>query len=170
LTNYPEIAGGYAPYSLTTLHLTKSAIKKIVTPDAGRMYHHDEKTPGLVVCMTPAGSKTFYVVRRVAPERSSHRRPGDAAYKTGRHEIRLPYPGGSARRHATRGDAEYARPDLHGRGQLKDPMRQWRNATEYSIGCCRKRNDLLGRSGTEIKIAAVFESPRSQHRVGEAWV
>lgn len=48
-----------------TLHFNKSAIEQLHPPDDGREYHYDTKTPGLAVCVTKAGTKTFHLVRRV---------------------------------------------------------------------------------------------------------
>src|SRR5262245_39462957 len=48
-----------------TLHFTKASIDRLATPRAYRLTHYHENTPGLAVCVTPAGTKTFYVVRRV---------------------------------------------------------------------------------------------------------
>ena len=51
-----------------TLHFTKAGIEKLRQPADGREYHYDTKTPGLAVCITKAGSRTFYVVRRVGTQ------------------------------------------------------------------------------------------------------
>lgn len=48
-----------------TVNFTKQAIEKLPVPPDARVYHYDEKIPGLAVCVTPAGTRTFYVVRRV---------------------------------------------------------------------------------------------------------
>lgn len=49
-----------------TLNFTKAAIDQLPTPPSGRRdYHYDQKTPGLAICVTPTGSKTFYLVRRI---------------------------------------------------------------------------------------------------------
>jgi integrase len=47
------------------LNFTKAAIEKLQPPAGGREYHYDERGGGLAVCVTPAGTKTFYVVRRI---------------------------------------------------------------------------------------------------------
>lgn len=44
---------------------TKSALTDI-EPTGKRAWYRDTKTQGLALCVTPAGSKTFYVIRRVA--------------------------------------------------------------------------------------------------------
>lgn len=44
---------------------TKTALTAIV-PTGKRAWYRDTKTQGLNICVTPVGSKTFYVVRRVA--------------------------------------------------------------------------------------------------------
>lgn len=51
-----------------TLNFTKAAIDRLDVPAGARVYHYDERTPGLAVCVTPAGGKTFYVVRRIGRE------------------------------------------------------------------------------------------------------
>ena len=53
------------------INLTKAAIEGIKAPESGRIYVYDAKTAGLAVCITSAGSKTFYVYRKVdgRPER-----------------------------------------------------------------------------------------------------
>jgi len=48
-----------------TLNFTKAGIDNLPPPESGREYHYDVKIPGLSVCVTAAGRKTFYVVRRV---------------------------------------------------------------------------------------------------------
>lgn len=47
------------------LTFNKGRIKDLLTPEKGRVYYHDTKAPGLCVCVTSAGSKTFYVYRWV---------------------------------------------------------------------------------------------------------
>jgi hypothetical protein len=53
------------------ISLTKSAIEATRPPEAGRSYVRDSKTPGLVLCTTAVGSKSFYWYRRTdkGPER-----------------------------------------------------------------------------------------------------
>lgn len=50
---------------------TVERLAKLATPTAGRVYHYDEKVPGLCLCVTPAGAKTFYLYRKIdkRPER-----------------------------------------------------------------------------------------------------
>jgi integrase len=48
------------------LNFTVKSLAKLTCPaGADRVYHFDTKTPGLAVCITAAGSRTFYVYRRV---------------------------------------------------------------------------------------------------------
>lgn len=49
------------------LNFTKVALAALPVPDEQRQYHYDEKTPTLALCVTPVGTRTFYVVRRVGP-------------------------------------------------------------------------------------------------------
>lgn len=53
------------------INFTKAAIEGLKAPESGRVYVYDEKTAGLTVCVTAAGSKTFYLYRKVGgkPER-----------------------------------------------------------------------------------------------------
>jgi integrase len=53
------------------INFTKSAIEALKPPASGRIYVYDTKTPGLAICVTKAGSKTFYIYRKVdgKPER-----------------------------------------------------------------------------------------------------
>jgi integrase len=53
------------------IHFTKDAINRIKTPANGRTYTYDQKARGLAICTTAAGTKTFYLYRKVAgrPER-----------------------------------------------------------------------------------------------------
>jgi integrase len=37
----------------------------LMPPAAGRVYYRDESTPGLQLCVTAAGAKTYYFVRRI---------------------------------------------------------------------------------------------------------
>lgn len=43
--------------------LSKTQIAGLKVPRAGRTYYHDSRVPGLTVCVTAAGSKTWYVYR-----------------------------------------------------------------------------------------------------------
>ncbi|MBW3599076.1 MAG: site-specific integrase [Planctomycetes bacterium] len=47
------------------LRFTKAALEKLPAPGEGRVYHYDETTPGLALCITANGVRTFYVVRRI---------------------------------------------------------------------------------------------------------
>jgi integrase len=51
--------------SARTLNFTKLAVEALKPPQAGRDYHYDEKLRGLALCVTAAGTKTFYVARRI---------------------------------------------------------------------------------------------------------
>jgi len=53
------------------INFTKRAIETIKPPKNGRLYVYDTRTPNLQVCVTAAGSKTFYRYGKVAgkPER-----------------------------------------------------------------------------------------------------
>lgn len=51
--------------SATTFRFNKSALLAI-EPTSKRAWYRDTQTAGLALCVTPAGSKTFYVVRRVS--------------------------------------------------------------------------------------------------------
>lgn len=52
-------------------NLTKAAIEKLPLPDTGRIYVYDTKQPGLSLCLTAAGSRTWYLYRKIEgkPER-----------------------------------------------------------------------------------------------------
>ena len=47
------------------INLTKATIEGLPLPQGRREYHYDQKVPGLAICVTTAGTKVFYVVRRV---------------------------------------------------------------------------------------------------------
>lgn len=49
----------------TSFQFTKTALAGIAATSK-RVWYRDTKTQGLALCVTPAGSKTFYVIRRVA--------------------------------------------------------------------------------------------------------
>jgi len=44
---------------------TEANIRSLDPPAKGRVYHRDAKLPGLQVCVTAAGTKTYFFVRRV---------------------------------------------------------------------------------------------------------
>ena len=44
---------------------SKTRLEALPIPDAGRVYHYDEKTPGLALCVTASGTRTFYLYRWV---------------------------------------------------------------------------------------------------------
>ncbi len=46
--------------------LSKRRIEALDAPGRGRLYVYDAKVPGLAVCVTAAGAKTFYLCRRVS--------------------------------------------------------------------------------------------------------
>ena len=45
---------------------SKRRIEELQPPDSERVYYRDTKTPGLNICVTRAGSKTFYHVKKIA--------------------------------------------------------------------------------------------------------
>lgn len=53
------------------LAFSKTALAALPKPESGRVYYYDLKTAGLALCVTDAGSKTYYVYRWVnaKPER-----------------------------------------------------------------------------------------------------
>jgi integrase len=44
---------------------TKAALQGLVLPEHGRRYHYDTKAAGLAVCVTAAGTRTFYFVKKI---------------------------------------------------------------------------------------------------------
>lgn len=42
---------------------SKTRLKGLPTPEKGRVYYHDERVPGLTLCITPADTRTFYLYR-----------------------------------------------------------------------------------------------------------
>lgn len=42
---------------------TMARLERLQAPEAGRVYYHDTGCPGLCICVTSAGSKTFYLYR-----------------------------------------------------------------------------------------------------------
>ena len=63
-----------APKSVEPLNRTdtrrvrfnKRTVAAMPVPDSGRLYTYDTETPGLAVCVTSKGRRTFYVVRRIS--------------------------------------------------------------------------------------------------------
>jgi integrase len=53
------------------VNLTKANIEALKLPDSERQYIYDIKTPGLAICLTAAGRRTFYLYRKLngKPER-----------------------------------------------------------------------------------------------------
>ncbi|MBX7075611.1 MAG: tyrosine-type recombinase/integrase [Pirellulales bacterium] len=47
----------------TKITLNKAVVADLKIPATGRVYYHDARQPGLAVCVTAAGSKTFYLYR-----------------------------------------------------------------------------------------------------------
>jgi integrase len=45
---------------------TEPKIRELIAPATGRAYHKDEKFPGLQICVTESGTKTYYFVKRIA--------------------------------------------------------------------------------------------------------
>lgn len=44
---------------------TQNRLEKLVPPSSGRVYVYDTATPGLALCVTSTGAKTFYSVRKI---------------------------------------------------------------------------------------------------------
>ncbi len=42
---------------------TKTRLEALPVPVGSRVYHRDAKTEGLTICVTPAGTKTFYLYK-----------------------------------------------------------------------------------------------------------
>lgn len=49
----------------TSFPFTKTSLTNLL-PNSKRSWYRDTRTQGLAICVTPAGTKTFYVIRRVA--------------------------------------------------------------------------------------------------------
>jgi integrase len=47
------------------LNFSKSRIENLAVSGDSREYHYDTKVPGLAVCVSPAGGKVFYLIRRI---------------------------------------------------------------------------------------------------------
>jgi len=54
-----------APVHPEYVAFSKTRIGQLPSPESGRRYYYDEKTPGLAVCVTAAGTKTFYFNRKI---------------------------------------------------------------------------------------------------------
>lgn len=46
------------------MHFTMAAVAKLKAPAEGRIYVYDQKIPGLAICVTDRGVKTFYWVKK----------------------------------------------------------------------------------------------------------
>ncbi|MHB0955904.1 MAG: tyrosine-type recombinase/integrase [Pirellulaceae bacterium] len=55
----------------TRINLSKTTIEALKPPQTARVYVYDTKQPGLAICITSAGTRTFYVYRKLngRPER-----------------------------------------------------------------------------------------------------
>ena len=51
----------------------KSSLEKLKPPKAGRVYHYDTKVKGLALCVTSAGSRVFYLYRRMEGKPTRYR-------------------------------------------------------------------------------------------------
>ncbi|MHC2067570.1 tyrosine-type recombinase/integrase [Bremerella sp. T1] len=47
------------------LPFSKTRVAALPVPESGRRYYYDSKTPGLAVCVTSTGNRTFYVYRKI---------------------------------------------------------------------------------------------------------
>jgi integrase len=47
------------------VRFNKSAIQSLEIPPSGRSYYYDSRTPGLAVCVTSSGTKTFYLIKKI---------------------------------------------------------------------------------------------------------
>ncbi len=72
------------------LSFTTARLRSIVAPKKGRVYYRDTKQPGLQLCVTATGSKTFYFVRRIdsRPTRMQIGRHGDISLDQARRAAR----------------------------------------------------------------------------------
>ena len=57
-------------------HLTKASHRGPESPPSDRTYLYDTKQPGLAICVTRAGTKTFYVYQRKLNGRPERMRLG----------------------------------------------------------------------------------------------
>ncbi|HUT89813.1 MAG TPA: tyrosine-type recombinase/integrase [Thermoguttaceae bacterium] len=56
---------GSSRNSPSRFRFTKTKLDQLTKPEAGRCYHYDTAKPGLAVCVTSAGAKTFYFYRKI---------------------------------------------------------------------------------------------------------
>jgi integrase len=70
--------------------LTKARIDALPAPEKGRRYFYDAKTPGLCVCVTATGTRTFYLYRWLngSPQRLRIGRYPDLSVEQARTEAR----------------------------------------------------------------------------------
>ena len=47
------------------LPFSKTRLEKLAPPERGRIYHYDSRKPGLAICLTSTGTKTFCFYRKV---------------------------------------------------------------------------------------------------------
>lgn len=50
---------------MATFPFTEAKIKTLSAPASGREYHKDSRLPGLQLCITSAGTRTYYFVKRI---------------------------------------------------------------------------------------------------------
>jgi integrase len=62
---YGNFSGTTSKHMSANFPFTVRKIQELPTPEKGRVYYKDEKKPGLQLCVTSAGTKTFYYVRRI---------------------------------------------------------------------------------------------------------
>jgi len=70
--------------------LTKARVNALPVPAAGRAYTYDTRTPGMCVCTTATGTRTFYLYRWHSgrPERKCIGRFPDLSVEQARAEVR----------------------------------------------------------------------------------
>ena len=68
--------------------LNKATIAVLAVPRDGRIYYHDARTPGLTVCVTSTGARTFYLYRwhNGRPQRAAARHDRGADRRASPHE------------------------------------------------------------------------------------
>jgi len=49
----------------TSFPFSEAKVKALSPPPTGRIYHKDSKYPGLQLCITATGTKTYYLVKRI---------------------------------------------------------------------------------------------------------